>query len=105
AQHSTLPTIIFDEIDTGVSGEMADAMGNIMKSMSANMQVFAITHLPQIAAKGDVHFKVSKRVDGPRTTSTLSLLDREARISELAQMLSGSAISDSAINHARALLN
>lgn len=105
AKHSTLPTIIFDEIDTGVSGEMADAMGNIMKSMSNSMQVFAITHLPQIAAKGDQHFKVSKRTDGVRTTSTLTLLDKESRIAEIAQMLSGSAVSDSAINHARALLN
>lgn len=105
AKHSTLPTIIFDEIDTGVSGEMADAMGNIMKSMSSSMQVFAITHLPQIAAKGDQHFKVSKRTDGARTTSTLTLLDKESRIAEIAQMLSGSAVSDSAINHARALLN
>ena len=105
AKHSTLPTIIFDEIDTGVSGEMADAMGNIMKSMSNSMQVFAITHLPQIAAKGDQHFKVSKRTDGARTTSTLTLLDKESRIAEIAQMLSGSAVSDSAINHARALLN
>lgn len=105
ALHSKLPTIIFDEIDTGVSGEMADAMGEIMKGMSRHMQVFAITHLPQIAAKGDSHFKVSKTVAGGRTTSTLRLLETDARVVEIAQMLSGSAVSDSAINHARALLN
>lgn len=105
ALHSKLPTIIFDEIDTGVSGEMAHAMGEIMKGMSRHIQVFAITHLPQIAAKGDLHFKVSKVVSGGRTTSTLQQLDDEARVVEIAQMLSGSAVSDSAINHARALLN
>jgi DNA repair protein RecN (Recombination protein N) len=105
AQYSKLPTIIFDEIDTGVSGEIADKMGEIMKSMSKNMQLFAITHLPQIAAKGDVHFKVYKNASGAQTTSELKLLDTQERITEIAQMLSGSVISDSAINHAKALLN
>ncbi len=105
AQYSKLPTIIFDEIDTGVSGEIANKMAEIMKSMSAEMQVFAITHLPQIAAKGDAHFKVFKSVVGEQTKSELKLLTKEERIVEIAEMLSGKAISDSAINHAKALLN
>lgn len=105
AQYSKLPTIIFDEIDTGVSGEIADKMGEIMKAMSGQMQVLAITHLPQIAAKGDVHFKVFKTADGDQTKTQLKRLDNEERVIEIAQMLSGAAISDSAINHAKALLN
>jgi DNA repair protein RecN (Recombination protein N) len=105
AQYSSLPTIIFDEIDTGVSGEIANKMAEIMRGMSARMQVFAITHLPQIAAKGDTHYKVFKTVSGGATQSELKLLEAEERVIEIAQMLSGAAVSDSAINHARALLN
>jgi DNA repair protein RecN (Recombination protein N) len=105
AQYSKLPTIIFDEIDTGVSGEIANKMGDIMKGMSANMQVFAITHLPQIAAKGNVHFKVFKSIVGEQTLSELKLLSGEERVLEIAQMLSGTVVSDSALNHARALLD
>lgn len=105
AEYSKLPTILFDEIDTGVSGEIAHKMAQIMFDMSQNMQVFAITHLPQIAAKGDQHFKVFKSAKGETTTSEIKLLDKEQRIVEIAQMLSGSVVSDSAINHAKALLN
>jgi DNA repair protein RecN (Recombination protein N) len=105
AAYSKLPTIIFDEIDTGVSGEIANKMAAIMKDMSHNMQVFAITHLPQIAARGNVHFKVFKATDHNQTTTQLRLLSKEERIVEIAEMLSGSNISDSAINHAKALLN
>ncbi|WP_395077992.1 DNA repair protein RecN [Flavobacterium sp.] len=105
ADYSKLPTIIFDEIDTGVSGEIAHKMGNIMKNMSKQMQVFAITHLPQIAAKGDNHYKVFKSVQGESTISELKLLSKEERILEIAEMLSGKDISDSALNHAKALLN
>ncbi len=105
AQYSKLPTIIFDEIDTGVSGEIADKMGDIMKSMSNEMQVFAITHLPQIAAKGKTHYKVYKSVTDGQTTSELKRLTKNERVTEIAQMLSGSSISDSAINHAKALLD
>ena len=105
AAYSKLPTIIFDEIDTGVSGEVAIQMGNIMKNMSANMQVFAITHLPQIAAKGNTHFKVLKSIIGEQTFSELLELSNEERVIEIAQMLSGSNLSDSAINHAKSLLN
>ncbi|UOK42079.1 MULTISPECIES: DNA repair protein RecN [Flavobacterium] len=105
AEYSKLPTIIFDEIDTGVSGEIAHKMGDIMKAMSAQMQVFAITHLPQIAAKGQQHYKVFKSAFGESTISELKLLSEEERIAEIAEMLSGKDISDSALNHAKALLN
>ncbi|SEA70801.1 DNA replication and repair protein RecN [Flavobacterium gillisiae] len=105
AQYSKLPTLIFDEIDTGVSGEIAIKMGEIMKEMSKTMQIFAITHLPQIAAKGNAHFKVSKSTVGEDTQSELKLLTVEERIIEIAQMLSGAVVSDSALNHAKALLN
>ena len=105
AQYSKLPTLIFDEIDTGVSGEIANRMGEIMKEMSTHMQIFAITHLPQIAAKGNAHFKVFKSTVGEDTQSELKLLTSEERIIEIAQMLSGTVISDSALNHAKALLN
>ena len=105
AQYSKLPTIIFDEIDTGVSGEIANKMGEIMQQMSKTMQVFAITHLPQIAAKGISHYKVYKTVSGESTVSELKLLSAEERIYEIAEMLSGNDISDSALNHAKALLN
>lgn len=105
AQYSKLPTLIFDEIDSGVSGEIAIRMGEIMKEMSKKMQIFAITHLPQIAAKGTAHFKVSKSTVGEDTQSELKLLSSEERIVEIAQMLSGTVVSDSALNHAKALLN
>lgn len=105
AQYSKLPTLIFDEIDTGVSGEIAIRMGEIMKEMSQEMQIFAITHLPQIAAKGNAHFKVFKSTVGEDTQSELKLLNNEERVVEIAQMLSGTIVSDSALNHAKALLN
>ncbi|WP_264551262.1 DNA repair protein RecN [Flavobacterium sp. N2038] len=105
AQYSKLPTLIFDEIDTGVSGEIAIRMGEIMKEMSNTMQIFAITHLPQIAAKGDSHFKVFKSTIANDTQSELKLLSQDERVIEIAQMLSGAVVSDSALNHAKALLN
>lgn len=105
AQYSKLPTLIFDEIDTGVSGEIANRMGEIMNEMSQKMQIFAITHLPQIAAKGSAHFKVSKTTIGEDTQSELKLLSNEERVIEIAQMLSGTVVTDSALNHAKALLN
>ena len=105
SQYSKLPSIIFDEIDTGVSGEIANKMGEIMKEMSRNMQVFAITHLPQIAGKGNEHFKVFKVIKDHQTRSELKLLSYDERIIEIAQMLSGSTISDSALIHAKELLN
>lgn len=104
ATYSKLPTIIFDEIDTGVSGEIAIKMGDIMKAMSKDMQVFAITHLPQIAAKGDTHYKVAKKTQGDTTVSQLKLLTQDERIREIAEMLSGKDVSESALTHAKALL-
>lgn len=105
AEYSKLPTIIFDEIDTGVSGEIAHKMGDIMKVMSRGMQVWAITHLPQIAAKGDQHYKVLKYTQGETTVSQLKQLTHEERVREVAEMLSGKDISESALKHAEALLN
>jgi DNA repair protein RecN (Recombination protein N) len=105
ANYSQLPTIIFDEIDTGVSGEVANKIGDILKSMSKNMQVISITHLPQIAAKGDNHFKVYKEDMENQTFTRLKALTHENRIIELAEMLSGEKKSDSALAHARELLN
>jgi DNA repair protein RecN (Recombination protein N) len=105
SQYSSLPTIIFDEIDTGVSGEIANKMAQIMKKMSLSMQVFAITHLPQIAGKGKDHFKVYKKVESEQTKSELKLLSPDERITEIAQMLSGSTITESALQHAKELLN
>lgn len=105
ASKSNLPTIIFDEIDTGVSGDVADKMGNIMKEMGNYMQIFAITHLPQVASKGKQHFKVAKFDDAEATTSTIQLLTNEERVNEIAQMLSGNKITDAALQHAQQLLN
>lgn len=104
AKYSSLPTIIFDEIDTGVSGDVANRMGDIMKEMGKSMQVLAITHLPQVAAKGNQHFKVSKDHGSDQTVSEITLLSQEERIKEIAQMLSGENITDSAISHAKELL-
>ena len=98
-----LPTIIFDEIDTGVSGEVADKMGGIMHRMSEIMQVIAITHLPQIAAKGDVHFFVYKE-ENDITETHIRRLSPEERIKEIAQMLSGSELTEAAIANAKELL-
>lgn len=105
SNYSKLPTIIFDEIDTGVSGEIANKMSEIMKQMSKAMQVLAITHLPQIAAKGDAHFKVYKTVKNEQTLTEIKPLNAEERILEIAQMLSGIEVTDSALNHAKSLLN
>ena len=104
AEHTALPTIMFDEIDTGVSGEISQKMGDIMKQMSQNRQVFAITHLPQIAAKGAYHFKVFKEDSKGKTTTHLKLLTEEERIIELSEMLEGKNSGASARNHAIELL-
>ena len=99
-----MPTIIFDEIDTGVSGEIADKMGRMMESMADNMQVITITHLPQVAARGKDHFKVYKRDTEDRTISDIKHLTREERIKEIAGMLSGETLTESGIRAAEALL-
>ncbi len=105
SEYTQLPTIMFDEIDTGVSGEISNKMGDIMLQMSKNMQVFSITHLPQIAAKGHSHFKVYKEDVDNVTQTNLIKLNHDDRIVEIAQMLGGSELSTSAIAHAKELLN
>ncbi len=100
-----LPTLVLDEIDTGVSGEMANAMGKRMHEMSKNMQLISITHLPQIAALADAHYKVYKEVVGETTQTFLRLLSEEERVNELAEMLGGKNMKESALRHARELRN
>ena len=106
ARYTSMPTMIFDEIDTGVSGSVADKMGSMICQMGEYMQVFAITHLPQVAAKGHAHYVVSKEID-PATSkavSTISRLKDEDRVLEVARMLSGSVLTDAAIANAKELL-
>ncbi len=105
SENSQLPTIIFDEIDTGVSGEISNKMAAIMGHMSRHMQVITITHLPQIAGKGNQHYKVFKQEKGESTVTQLKRLSDDERIVEIAEMLSGKDISESALSHARELLN
>ena len=105
AKYIQLPSIMFDEIDTGVSGEISNKMAAIMQQMSKSMQVFTITHLPQIAAKGDTHFKVFKEDVDNKTTTQMIKLNIDERIVEIAQMLGGKEMSTSAIAHAKQLLN
>ena len=105
SQYKTLPSIIFDEIDTGVSGEVAHKIGEIMYHMGQHMQVITITHLPQVAAKGAHHFKVFKEIKDGSTFTQLKKLAPQDRISEVAQMLSGEALTEAALQHAKELLN
>ena len=101
-----LPTIIFDEIDTGVSGSIAEKMAHIMQEMGAlNRQVISITHLPQIAALGSTHYKVYKEDHAEGTSSHIVQLDEKGRVEEIAHMLSGTTLTDAAINNAKELLN
>lgn len=107
ARYTNMPTMIFDEIDTGVSGSVADKMGSVICSMGENMQVFAITHLPQVAAKGSAHYLVSKTIDpsSSKAVSTIEKLSAEQRVLEVARMLSGSELTDAAIANAKSLLS
>lgn len=105
AKYSKLPTIIFDEIDTGVSGDIAQKMGAVLQQMGNDMQVLAITHLPQIAGKGNMHFKIYKEDAENNTVTYIKKLTEQERIAELAQMLGGKDLSASALAHAKALLN
>ncbi|MFW5583405.1 MAG: DNA repair protein RecN, partial [Bacteroidales bacterium] len=104
ARHKNLPTIIFDEIDTGVSGTMAERMAVMMGEIAKHCQVLCITHLPQIAAKGNAHFRVHKEENETGTTSHISRLSPEERVREIATMLSGAEISEAAVSNAKALL-
>lgn len=104
AHNSSLPTIIFDEIDTGISGEVALRVGEVMQELAGNMQVLAITHLPQIASKGTSHFKVYKEDREEKTRSNILLLNRDERVYEIAQMLSGASPGEAALANAASLL-
>ncbi|MDP2059490.1 MAG: DNA repair protein RecN [Flavobacteriaceae bacterium] len=104
ARHISLPTIIFDEIDSGISGEVAKQMASVLDKLSQSLQVIAITHLPQIAAKGEHHFKVYKETLADTTRTQLTFLDKPNRVKELAEMLGGKSMSDSALAHAKELL-
>ena len=105
SDHLNLPTMIFDEIDTGISGEMSNAMANLMLKMSKKMQIISITHLPQIAAKGEHHFNVYKYEKLGTTNTKIKKLNNDERVEEIAKMLSGDQISSSALTHAKELLN
>ncbi|MFO8128556.1 MAG: DNA repair protein RecN [Bacteroidales bacterium] len=105
SEHNLLPTIVFDEIDAGVSGDIADKMGRILERMAAKMQVIAITHLPQIAGKGEAHYKVYKETDQSQTYSGIRALTPEERVEEIAQLLSGENVTASAVQTARELLD
>ena len=100
-----MPTIILDEIDTGVSGEIADKVGNIIRNMSAGMQVINITHLPQVASKAEAHFKVYKNHDKHYTTTQIKQLSNDERLEEIAKMLSGEELTEAALENARILIN
>ncbi|MDY3894449.1 MAG: DNA repair protein RecN [Candidatus Cryptobacteroides sp.] len=105
ARFVSMPTLIFDEIDTGVSGSVADKMGSMICSMGKDMQVFAITHLPQVAAKGDAHYLVTKAIqDNGRTSSSIRKLSEQERVMEIARMLSGSTVTEAAVANAVSLL-
>ncbi|MDB4088118.1 DNA repair protein RecN [Flavobacteriales bacterium] len=105
ASKKQLPTLIFDEIDTGVSGDIASKMGDMMNNIGKSTQVISITHLPQIAGKGNAHYKVYKEVENETTHTKMIQLNEETRVVELAKMLSGSSISDAALANAKTLLN
>jgi DNA repair protein RecN (Recombination protein N) len=105
SRYKKLPTLIFDEIDTGVSGKISDSVADLMIALSSQLQVLTITHLPQVAAKGNHHFKVQKVIENGQTRSQLISLGSEARIEEIAMMLSGNQITPTAIAHAKQLMN
>ena len=105
SQRRSLPTIIFDEIDTGVSGTMAEKMAQVMRAMSRTTQVLCITHLPQIAALGEAHYRVFKEESDETVTTRIVRLDDEARVHEIANMLSGEKMTQEAIDNAKSLLN
>lgn len=105
ARFDGMPTLIFDEIDTGVSGSVADKMGSMICDMGRSMQVFSITHLPQVAAKGDAHYVVTKEYEGERAITRLGKVEGEARVMEIARLLSGSSVTPEAVANAKSLLN
>ena len=105
SRYKKLPTLIFDEIDTGISGKISGNIAEVMANISEKLQVFTITHLPQVAAKGDYHFKVEKRKQKGESKTYLNLLNNESRIEEIAKMLSRKEVTETAIAHAKELMN
>lgn len=105
SQKNLLPTVIFDEIDIGVSGRVADKVGAILARLAEAMQVIAITHLPQIAGKGNTHYFVYKETDDDSTKTDIKILDSEDRILEIAKMLSGQEVTSASVETAKHLLN
>ena len=105
SRYKKLPTIIFDEIDSGVSGKISDSIAEIMFELSSESQVFTITHLPQVASKGNKHYKVYKITDKSKTNTYIKELSKVERIKEISLMLSGNRISTTAKAHAKQLLN
>ncbi|MBV6483627.1 MAG: DNA repair protein RecN [Flavobacteriales bacterium] len=105
AKSKNLSTIIFDEIDTGVSGDIADKMGNMMKQMSEDIQILTITHLPQVAAKGQQHLKIYKTTNDNKTVTSLSILSPQEKVEEIAKMLSGKELTKAALENARNLIS
>jgi DNA repair protein RecN (Recombination protein N) len=104
SRNNNLPTIIFDEIDAGVSGEVADKVGQILSEMGKHMQVINITHLPQVAAKGNEHYHVYKDDTKDSTITRIRLLSTEERVLEIARLLSGSEVTDTAMKNAKELI-
>jgi DNA repair protein RecN (Recombination protein N) len=104
AKHTSLPTIIFDEIDAGISGDVAAKTGSILEQMSESMQVITITHLPQVASKGKSHLFVHKVEQGKRTVTRIKLLNKEERVHEIAKMLSAGKVGEAALKNAKELL-
>ena len=104
AENAELPTLILDEIDTGVSGKVAEEMGNVMKEMAEDMQLIVITHLAQVAAKGNDNYKVVKQEISGKTQSNIIPLSQEEKLREIAQLLSGSVITDAAVSQAKELM-
>ncbi|MFV0141490.1 MULTISPECIES: DNA repair protein RecN [Empedobacter] len=105
ATHQHLPTLILDEIDTGISGKVANETGKVMQTMAENMQLLVITHLPQVASKGNYQLKVYKEVVNETTQTNVTVLSQQQRLEEIAQMISGSELTDAAINQAKELMN
>ena len=105
SEKKQMPTVLFDEIDTGVSGDVAQKIGNLLNRMGKHMQLIAITHLPQVAAKAIQHYKVEKFEESGRTVSRVRMLSEEEHVEEVARLMSGEIITDAAISNARALMN
>lgn len=105
SQYTHVPTLIFDEVDTGIGGGVAETVGRALRTLGQQHQVLAITHLPQVAAYGEHHWQVAKRSDGEQTISEIRVLDNESRVQEIARMLGGEKITDTTLNHASEMLN